>query len=77
MEKKGDILNQLAIISDLLENANIDCDDITATIVLKEKQFLKVWKLVNEKMHIKSSDNVNTFSLKIGVVEFIFNKNNA
>jgi len=77
MEKKGDILNQLAIISDLLEGANIESNSITTSFNVKDKDFLKIWKIVNEKIHIKLEEDVNMFSIKIGVVNFIFNRNNA
>ena len=37
MEKKGEILNQLAIISDLLENVNLE-SKLTSVIFMVEKE---------------------------------------
>ena len=39
MEKKGELLNQLALISDLLEKANVDAKSKTVIIELDEKNF--------------------------------------
>ena len=49
MEKKGDFLNQIAIISDLLEKINAEAESKTIILELNEKEFNRVYKLINEK----------------------------
>ena len=44
MEKKGELLNQLAIISDLLEKLNTNTESTTIVLNLKEEEFfLQDW----------------------------------
>lgn len=78
MEKKGEILNQLAIIADLLEKANIDPSFITVTFNLTDKDFNDIFAKIAQKNGLTSritEDEV--FMLKIGEVDFLFNKNNV
>ena len=76
MEKKGEILNQLAIISDLLENANIESETTSVVYILNEENFDKMFNKIVKKTKVKSEVDT-TFSVKIGEIEFIFNKSNA
>ena len=76
MEKKGEILNQLAIISDLLENANIESETTSVVYILNETEFNKMFSKIVKKTKVKSEVDT-TFSVKIGEIEFIFNKSNA
>lgn len=77
MEKKGDLINQLAIISDLLEKTNIISESIKITFDLNSENFLSVLDILQSK-HGKIIDrSVDSFTIMIGVVEIIFNKNNA
>lgn len=78
MEKKGDILNQLAIISDLLEKANIDPSFITVTFNLKDKDFIDIFAKIAQKNGLASKTTEDdVFMLKIGEVDFLFNRNNV
>jgi len=78
MEKKGEILNQLAIISDLLENANIESETTSVVYILNETEFNKMFSKIVKKTKVKSEVDT-TFSVKIGEIEFIFtlSKSNA
>jgi len=78
MEKKGEILNQLAIISDLFENANIESETTSVVYILNETEFNKMFSKIVKKTKVKSEVNT-TFSVKIGEIEFIFtlSKSNA
>jgi hypothetical protein len=49
MEKKGELLNQLAIVSDLLEKLNIDTESKTIVLNLKEEEFLKSFNIIQKK----------------------------
>ncbi len=77
MEKKGEILNQLAIISDLLEKINLEGENKTVLIDLNKNEFERIYKLIVSKINIGNPDINNKFSVKIGEIEFVFNTNNA
>ena len=53
MEKKGDLLNQLAIISDLLEKMNIDSKSRTIVIEVDEEEFNRIFDSTDDKVLIK------------------------
>jgi len=78
MEKKGNVLNQLAIISDLLENVNMEVAEISVTFNVNKEEFNRMYNTV----YLKAKDkNVkppkNTFQVKIGNITMIFNTNNV
>jgi hypothetical protein len=77
MEKKGEIINQLAIISDLLENVNLESETTTVVFILEETIFNNMFEKVSKKTKIKSKELEDTFSVKIGEINFIFNKSSA
>lgn len=82
MEKKGEILNQLAIISDLLENANLESESKSVIFILKREEFDKIFDKVVKKTKVKFDTAEQTFTVKIGEIDFIFtmsksNKNSA
>jgi hypothetical protein len=77
MEKKGEILNQLAIISDLIEKANIDTKSQTLIFEMDEETFMKTFNKIQEKYGRKMDKPSGTFSIKIGDIEIVFNTNNA
>jgi len=77
MEKKGDLLNQLALISDLIEKINMASDSSTIVFTLSEEEFIKTHEYIKKK-YGKSLDKPDeTFSIKLGEVEIIFNKNSV
>jgi CRP-like cAMP-binding protein len=49
MERKGDILNQLAIISDLLEKINAETKSTTIVLELSNQEFLKAFDTIQKK----------------------------
>jgi hypothetical protein len=77
MEKKGDILNQLAIISDLIENLNMSVESKTLIFTLNDKEFIDMFALFQKKHGEKYDIPNNSFSIKIGDIDILFNKNNA
>lgn len=73
MEKKGEILNQLAIISDLLEKANIDSQKIKVDITLSPMEFKKMYGIITKMTNFTSLEVPSTyFMVQIGNVEFTF-----
>jgi hypothetical protein len=78
MEKKGEILNQLAIISDLLENANIEAGSKSVIFILDEKPFNEIFDKIIKKVKVYQANEVEeTFSVKIGEIDFVFNKSSV
>ena len=77
MEKKGDLLNQLAIITDLLEKINLDSKAISISIDLESTVFDSTFDIIQKK-HGKRIDEVNnTFTITIGFIDIVFNRNSV
>ena len=57
MEKKGELLNQLAIISDLLEKINTETISRTVVLELNKEEFQK------SNLGFKELDNIRIISL--------------
>lgn len=77
MEKKGEIFNQMAIISDLIEKANLFSNNQTVIYELNKKEFERVYDLVTKKTRMSGGTPKETFNIKIGQVNFIFNMSNV
>jgi hypothetical protein len=77
MEKKGDIFNQLAIISELLEQCNIVSNNQAIIIELDRDEFVRVYKLTQLKAKRSLEIPKTTFNIKIGSVDIIFNMNSV
>lgn len=77
IENNGDVLNQLALISDLVEKLNLNSTTKTLIFTLEKNEFLSMFFLVENKYGKKMPAPTNTFEMKIGQVNVIFNKNNV
>lgn len=77
MEKKGDLLNQLAIVSDLLEKVNAEIESQTIVLELSKTEFNKVFKIIEKKYGKEMEAPTDTFTINMGVVNIIFNTNNV
>ena len=77
MEKKGDLLNQLAIIADLVEKTNINSDNNTLVIELNEEEFNKIFIYINSKYGRTMKTPKNTFTINFGVLDIVFNKSSV
>lgn len=77
MKKKGELLNQLAIISDLMENINLEAISKTVLLDVNKVEFDKVYKIVIEKTKIDIPNDGSVFTVKIGDIDFVFNMSNA
>jgi hypothetical protein len=73
MEKKGDILNQLAIISDLLEKINAETKSTTIVLELSNQEFLKAFDTIQKKYGMRMEKPKDSFNITIGVVDIVFN----
>ena len=78
-EKKGDILNQLAIISDLIEKVAIESNASTLFYELDEEQYEEVYEYIKEKFSGEGveEDASGTFSILMGEITIMFSKNSA
>ena len=77
MEKKGDLLNQLAIIADLMEKANIEGKTNTLLIELDQKNFVETFIYVNKRHGGAMKTPTDKFTIKIGVLDIVFSKSNV
>lgn len=77
MEKKGELLNQLAIISDLLEKINTETISRTVVLELDKEEFEKSFELIQKKYGRKMDRPDGSFSISIGGVDIIFNMSNV
>ena len=77
MEKKGDLLNQLAIITDLIEKVNINTQSSTIVFELSPNDFIETYQDIQKKYGRKTEIPKNTFTISIGLVDIIFNKSNV
>ena len=77
MEKRGDLLNQLAVISDLLEKINLESESTTLVLNLSEKDFIETFNLIQKKYGRKMDKPNKTFTITIGFVDIVFNMNNV
>ena len=77
MEKRGDILNQFAVISDLLEKVNANIQSYTVVMELSQMEFQNVFETIQKKSNSMTQKPDDSFTIKIGDVDFVFNTNNA
>jgi hypothetical protein len=77
MEKKGDLFNQLAIISDLIGKCNVDSNNQTIIFELSREEFVRIYKLTQLKAKQSLEVPKTSFNIKIGGVNIIFNMNNV
>lgn len=77
MEKKGEILNQLALISDLIEKVNADIKSNTIIFEVSKIEFERIFELMEKKYNRRPQKVKNSFTISIGKVDVIFNTSNA
>jgi hypothetical protein len=72
-EKKGELLNQLALISDLIENLNADIKSNTIIFEVSKVEFDRILEVIEKKYNRRGQKVKNSFTLSIGKVDVIFN----
>jgi hypothetical protein len=77
MEKKGELLNQIAIISDLIEKMNLNKVSSTIVFELIPNVFESTFQYINKLQKNKMNNPDKTFTIKIGEVDVIFNKSSV
>lgn len=77
MEKKGDLLNQLALIADLIEKCDVISPNQNVLFEISKVEFEKIYDIITRKTNV-TGDMPNTMlNIKIGSVNFIFSTSNA
>jgi hypothetical protein len=77
MEKKGELINQLAIIVDLIENVNANVKSSTLVFELSKMEFDRVFDYIEKKYDRRIDKPKNSFNITIGKVDVVFNTNSA
>jgi len=77
MEKKGDLLNQLALITDLIEKANVNTKSSTIIFEVSKVEFEKIFDSIQKKYGKKIDNISNSFTINMGIVDIVFNTNNV
>ena len=80
MKKKGEVLNQLAIIADLIENISLEYDSATITFNVNDDEFRRIYNYTSRKQgdkFVELKDDVKNFSINITDVHVIINKNSV
>ena len=77
MQKKGELFNQLAIISELLEKLNLEATGQTMILEIPKLEFDRVYKMVQSKVNFVSQNPQTTFNIRIGEVNIVFNKSSV
>lgn len=77
MERKGDLLNQLAIISDLIEKVSVQTVSSTVVLELSNEEFNYSFDFIQKKYGRKMDKPDNSFSITIGFVDIVFNKSSV
>jgi len=72
VQRKGNILTQMAVISDLLEKVNLDSEKTSVAFMLNSYDFNRLYKYFTLKAHIKLDEIIETFSVKIGITNYTF-----
>ena len=72
MSKKGDLLNQLAIISDLLENVNANIKSTTIVFEVSNSEFDSIFQYIEKKYNRRSEKPKDKFTITIGSIDIVF-----
>lgn len=77
MTKKGDLLNQLAIISDLIEKLNADIKSNTIVFEVSKIEFDKIFHYLGKKNNTQNETPKDKFTITIGNVDIVFSTNSV
>jgi hypothetical protein len=77
MSKKGNLLNQLAIISDLVEKLNAEIKSNTIVFEVSKLEFEKIFEYFEKKNNTKTESPKDKFTITIGSLDIVFSTNNV
>lgn len=75
MKKRPNLLNNLAIISDIVEKIDFISKDTTVIFELSRVEFEDIYSSMNNVTN--DVDDLDTFTVTIGGVNFVFNTNSV
>ena len=76
-EKKGNIFTQMAVMSDLFEKVNMESEDTSVIFMVSEDEFGRLFDIITKKANVQLNKVDDTFSVKIGEVEYVFSLNKS
>lgn len=76
-EKKGDLLNQLAIIADLTEKINLKVKSPTLLFEVDGDEYDRVKDYLKTKYNDKIDEEGDVFSVGIGECVYVFSKSSV
>lgn len=77
MENNDKLLVDLAEVSDLLDKLKINPKSKTVILEVNIDEYKKMFTLIQNKFGMKMDLPEETFNVKVGDTDFIFNKSNV
>ena len=77
MEKKDELLVDLAQVSDLLDKLKIKPKSKTVILEVGVEEYKKMFSTIQSKFVMNIELPEETFNVKVGDTDFIFNKNSV
>lgn len=77
MENKNNILNQLAVITDLMDKSEIKSLNSKVSFNLDKEDFDKIFVSLHDNNYRRMETPKESFIVRIGTVDFVFNMNNV
>jgi hypothetical protein len=77
MEKKDELLVDLAQVSDLLDKLKIKPKFKTVILEVDTDEYKKMFSTIQNKFGMNMELPKDTFNVKVGDTDFIFNKNSV
>jgi hypothetical protein len=77
MEQKNNVLNQLALITDLIDKLDINHSSSKVLFNLDKEDFEKVFNSLHDNQYRRMEIPRETFTVRIETVDFVFNMNNV
>jgi hypothetical protein len=77
MSKRGDLLNQLAIISDLVEKLNAEIKSNTIVFEVSKLEFERIFEYIEKKNNRKTELPKDKFTITIGGLDIVFSTNSV
>jgi hypothetical protein len=77
MEQKNNMLNQLAVITDLIEKLDINHSNSKVMFNLNKENFEKLFNSLHDNQYRRIETPKESFTIRIETIDFIFNMNNV
>jgi len=77
MEKKNELLVDLAQISDLFDKLKFKSKSKTVILEVDTEEYKKTFSFIQSKIGMNIELPEETFNVKVGDTDFVFNKSNV